>query len=201
MTIRLCAFALLWLWPARASAEWQFKPSLGVVFGGETTLIDLESAAGRKHLAVGFGALFIGEVVGVEGDVGVAPGFFSAGENAVPPETEGSVLRSSVTTLTGNVVIAMPRRLTQYTLRPYFVGGAGLMRVRSELFFDPLPVASTLPAMDIGGGATGFLTHRIGVNWDVRYFRSLSRNDVAGASVGPEDLSFWRARMALAIRY
>jgi hypothetical protein len=24
--------------------------------------------------------------------------------------------------------------------------------------------------MDVGGGVTGFLTKRFGVNWDVRYF-------------------------------
>ena len=48
-------------------------------------------------------------------------------------------------TLTGNLVIAVPQHVTQYTLRPYFVAGGGLMRARSELFLDPLPVASALP--------------------------------------------------------
>jgi hypothetical protein len=106
-----------------------------------------------------------------------------------------------VTTWTGNVVIAAPQRLTQYTLRPYLVGGGGLMHAQSELFLNPLPVASTLPAMDIGGGVTGFLTRRFGVNWDVRYFRSLGGgNSDKGLSIGPERLSFWRASMALAIR-
>lgn len=195
------ALALLLLSPATAEAEWQYKPFLGVIFGGETTLIDLEAAAGHTHVAVGFGTLLIGEMLGVEADFGVAPGFFSAGEDAILPEVEGSVVRSSVTTLTGNVVIAMPRRLMQYTLRPYFVGGGGLMHARSQEFFSSLLVTSTLPAIDIGGGVTGFLTNRLGVSWDVRYFRSIGNNEISGSSFGPEQLSFWRANMALAIRY
>ena len=192
MTVRLLTLALLLLFPSNAAAEWQFKPFLGVIFGGETTLIDLEAAAGNTHVAVGLSTLFIGEALGVEADFGLAPGFFSAGQDAV--------VSSSVTTLTGNVVLAMPRRMTQYTLRPYFVAGGGLMRVHSQLFLGPLPVASTLPAVDIGGGATGFLTNRVGVNWDVRYFRGMG-DEIIGISFGPARLSFWRANMAVAIRY
>lgn len=181
------------LTPATAGAEWQFKPFFGATFAGETTLIDLESAAGQVHSAVGVSTLLIGEMLGIEADFGVAPGFFSAGGNYV--------VRSSVTTVTANVVIAMPQRLTQYTLRPYFVGGGGLLHARSELFLDPLPVASTRPAMDIGGGVTGFLTPRLGLNWDVRYFHSLGSGEAdKGLSIGPERLSFWRATMALTIR-
>ena len=56
--------------------------------------------------------------------------------------------------------------------------------------------------MDVGGGATGFLSNRFGVNWDVRFFRSLgSKEGGGGVSFGPEQLSFWRASMALAIKY
>jgi len=179
--------------PARAASEWQFKPFFGAAFAGETTLIDLEFAAGNVHSVVGFSTLWIGEILGVEGDFGVAPGVFSAGQN--------KVVQSSVITLSGNLVVALPQRLAQYTLRPYVVGGGGLMRARSELFLDPLPVASTLPAFDVGGGVTGFLSERFGLNWDVRYFRSLGDGDAdKGLSIGPERLSFWRATMALAIR-
>jgi hypothetical protein len=63
-----------------------------------------------------------------------------------------------------------------------------------------LPTSSTLKAMDLGAGVTGFLTKHIGVTWDVRYFRSIDRTIEAGQSVGPEHLSFWRANMAFAIR-
>ena len=195
---RLLACALLLSTPVTASvtalaapAEWQFKPFFGATFAGNTTLLDWESAAGNVHPAVGVSTLLIGDMLGIEADFGTMPGYFSAGLN--------KVVRSGVTTLSGNVVIAVPQHLTQYTLRPYFVGGGGLIHAHSELFLDPLPVSTTRPAIDIGGGVTGFLTRRVGLNWDLRYFRTLGGAG-RGISIGPEQLSFWRASMALAIR-
>ena len=97
----------------------------------------------------------------------------------------------------------MPKRLAQYTLRPYVVGGAGLMHIRYDTgpgLLVPLQTLSDLQAMDLGAGVTGFLTRRIGVSWDVRYFRSIDRTREVGRSIGSEHLTFWRASMALAIR-
>jgi 8-oxo-dGTP pyrophosphatase MutT (NUDIX family) len=63
-------------------------------------------------------------------------------------------------------------------------------------------ISTTIPAIDIGVGAVGFLTHRIGVCWDVRRFQSVGGNtDNGGLSFGGEHLSFWRATMAVVIRY
>lgn len=187
----------VFLWPPSvASAEWQVKPFLGVTFGGGTTLLEPEMAVGSPNVAVGINALLIGDMLGVEADLGYSPGFFQKGDLQKP-----LVVSSSTTTLTANVLIAVPRHLTQYTLRPYFVGGGGLMHAGFEDFFG-LTVTSTLPTMDVGAGVTGFLTNRFGVNWDVRYFRSLGGKDQGiGVSIGSEELSFWRAHMALAIRF
>ena len=196
MKVRVLALTVF-LWPPSvAVAEWQVKPFLGVTFGGGTTLLEPEMAVGSPNVAVGINALLIGDTLGVEADLGYAPGFFQAGDLQKP-----LVVSSSTTTLTANVLIAVPRHLTQYTLRPYFVGGGGLMHAGFENFFGQT-VTSTLPAMDVGAGVTGFLTNRFGVNWDVRYFRSLGGLDKGiGVSIGPEELSFWRAHMALAIRF
>lgn len=107
-------------------------------------------------------------------------------------------------TFTGNVVLALPRNLTQYTLRPYFVGGFGWMRVRAA---DTgagavFTTSSSLPAYDLGGGVTGFLTDRVGLNWDLRWFNSLGKDDTRTlTSTGTEELSFWRATMGVAVRY
>ncbi len=190
----LLALAVLVAAPARAAAaEWQIKPFLGVTFGGGTTFFDSDDAAGHPKVAFGASGLVIGEFLGVEADFGHTPGFFQRG-------MEGLVLSSGVTTLTGNAVLALPRHLAQYTLRPYFVGGLGLMRVRIDHKLGALPVSSNLPAVDLGGGVTGFVTERIGVSWDVRYFRSF-RGPTSGVSIGPEQLSFWRANMSLALRF
>ena len=68
------------------------------------------------------------------------------------------------------------------------------------LLQTPLQTLSNLKAMDLGAGVTGFLTRRVGVSWDVRYFRSIDRTHEQGSSFTSEHLSFWRLNMALAIR-
>jgi hypothetical protein len=194
MRAGILALALLLLAPAHASAEWQIRPFLGATFGGGTTLIDLAHAAGSPNIVVGVNGALLGNVFGIDVDFGRAPGFFETGDQHL-------VQRSSVTTLTGNVVVAPPRHLTEYTIGPYFVLGAGLMRARSEDFLGLLSVATTLPAMDVGGGANGFLSKRVGLNWEARYFWSVGGKELRGVSFGNEQLSFWRATMGVVIRY
>jgi hypothetical protein len=181
---------------SRASAygaDKQIQPFIAVSLGARTTFALLDTAVQKPNVVFGARAVVLGEIVGVEADVGHAPGFFQSANNLV--------LHSRVTTLSGNIVIAVPRRLTEYTLRPFFVGGGGIMRARAEDFFGALPVSDTLPAIDLGGGVTGFITDKVGVAWDVRYFRSVGGNDQdRGASFGKQ-LSFWRAGMALAFRF
>lgn len=186
---------VLVLLPAPAAAEWQIRPFVGFTFGGVTTFVDVEKAAGRQNPSIGVSGGWLGEIFGIEGDFGRGSGFFEADHKRV-------LLDSGVNTLTGNVVIALPRRLAQYSLRPYFVGGGGLMHVSSLGNHEVLPVTSTLPAISIGGGVTGFLTNRIGLNWDIRRFSSIrSEGETRGNSLGDEQLSFWRATMAVAVRY
>ena len=193
MRVRFLALTLLLFAPARPSAEWQIRPFLGVTFGGGTTFVDFEGAAGKPNLVFGANGRLLGDVIGIDVDFGHAPGFFQTGGRQL-------VRESSATTLTGNVVLTPPRRLTEYILSPYFVVGAGLMHARIDDFLGGLSIASTLPAMDVGGGVNGFLSGRIGLSWDARYFRSVGEKPLRGFSIGPEYLSFWRASMALVIR-
>ncbi len=184
--------------PAVARAEWQLKPFFGATFGATTTLlVDTELIASGLPTKFGFGvnAAVLGEVVGVDVDFGVTPGFFSNGGGS-------SIVSSSwVTTLTGNVIVALPRRVARYSLRPYFVAGAGVMH--PNLNYALLPdVTSNLGTVDIGGGVTGFLTQRVGLNWEFRRFSSFGGTPVPGITNGQdEQLSFWRISMAVAIRY
>jgi hypothetical protein len=177
-----------------AFAEWQLKPFAGLTFGGDTTLVDVGEGRDKKHLALGVGVLQLGEVVGFEGEFAYAPDYFEG--------STGLVLRSSVLTLMGNVVVAMPRRTVEYSLRPYVVGGFGLVRASTRDLVDALSLRENMPAFNVGGGVTGFLTETVGVSWDVRYFRSVRQPQQAtGTSIGSPELSFWRANMALALRF
>jgi hypothetical protein len=193
---------LLSLGVRTASAEWQIKPFIGATYGGDSTFVlvgpnVLEPNPNHPHLAYGVNGSLLGEIFGVEVDFGHTPGFFPPA-NSLPVQ----ILSSSVYTLTGNFVVAMPRRLTQYTLRPYVVAGAGLMHVAYDTELNVIQVSERLQAMDLGAGVTGFVTRRVGVSWDVRYFRSINGTIQNGVTIGSlsEHLSFWRASMAVAIR-
>ncbi len=189
------ALAFVVIGSTQAWAERQVKPFVGTSFRGGTTFIDVENAAGQPSIVLGANGVLLGEVFGLDVDVGYSPGFFESSSHNL-------VLSSSVTTLSGGVILALPRRLAEVGLRPYLVGGGGLMRVRINQTFDMLRVARTLPAVNVGGGVTGFLTDRIGLNWEVRYFRNVgSDSSGSGVSFGREQISFWRGSMALAIRY
>ncbi len=172
----------------------QIRPFIGATFGGGTTFVP-NSAVGKPNLAIGVSAVFLSEVFGAEVDVADAPGYFE-------PDDKHLVFGSRVTTVSGNVVVAAPHRLTEYSLRPYFVGGGGLMRVRTTTQFNVFDVSSVIPQIDVGVGAVGFLTNRIGVCWEIRRFQSVGNTTGnLGLSFGDERLSFWRAIMAVAIRY
>jgi hypothetical protein len=183
---------------AGAETEWQIRPFAALTFGGGTTLLDLDFASGKLKTAIGVSAGLLGDVLGFDVDLSHSPGFFTG-------DTK-NIAQSSVTTFTGNVIVGAPRSATEFTLRPYFVGGFGVMRAHSyPSSSGALEVNMTRPAVGIGGGVSGSLTDRTGLSWELRHFRSVGEVDPRGQSVGPESagekLSFWRANMALVIRY
>jgi outer membrane protein with beta-barrel domain len=198
MRTRWLVLALWLLSPTPAAADWQVRPFIGFEFGGATTFQDPEGAIGTQNAVVGLSGGWLGEIFGLEADFGRAPGFFQ--RHDAPAEVR--LLSSAVTTLTGNVVIALPRRLAGYGLRPYFSGGAGLMHVDMVGKLQILEIHRTLPTLSLGGGVTGFLTNRVGLNWDIRRLSTVrGEGETIGNSLGREQLSFWRATMAVALRY
>lgn len=182
---------------AARGADRQVRPFVGTTFAGSSTIIDLNKAdaPGDPHVTFGANMAVLGNVLGVDVDFGHTPGFFETGDSKL-------VLKSHVTTLTGNVVVALPRRLSEYSLRLYFVGGGGIMHLDREDSLSAFPISETAPAMDVGVGAIGFLTDRFGIGWEVRRFQRVgSPPPLTGLTIGPEQLSFWRAHMALVIRF
>jgi hypothetical protein len=187
-------------WSGNARAERQLRPGVGLNVAQNATIDAPPQPSGSVgRVSWGADAALIGNIFGVEADFSRRSGFLPSAEAA----GAGIVLSSSVTTLTGNVTVALPSHLVEYTLRPYFVGGAGLMAVRIDQASALFNTSLNLNAMDIGGGVTGFLTKRIGLNWDVRHFRNIGESPKV-VVLGQEQrtsISFWRAQMALAIRY
>jgi hypothetical protein len=190
----LVATVLLVTTRAAIAGDRQIRPFVGATFGAGTSFFKPDDSIG-KNLVIGASAVFIGEIFGVEADVADVGGFFESDESAL-------VIGSRVTTVTGNLVIAAPHKMTEYGLRPYVVAGGGLMRIKTTSSLNIFDVSSFLPSFDLGAGVVGFITKRVGVSWELRRFQNIGgRSNTGGLTFGPEDLSFWRGTMSVAFRY
>jgi hypothetical protein len=191
----LIAAALLLVGASTASADWLITPFLGSAFGGDSPFLDLELSTGNAQTIFGASvALLSPQILGVEADFGFSPGFFDSNGRS------GLVTNSTLTTLTGNIILAAPLSLTHESLRPYLVAGAGLMHPSTSNILQFLPVDNNLVAMDVGGGAIGMVSRRAGFRFELRHFRSIyAQNRVL--QEGQAHLSFWRASVGVTIRY
>lgn len=184
--------------PAAASADIFLSPFLGVKFKGATNEIDFNNGAGARNVktAVGISGVVIADKgVGVELEVAHFPRFF---EKATTGEL---VTRSGVTTLSGNVMLALPISVTRESLRPYVVSGLGWMHASAGDLFGFSPVNNDFLAFTLGAGAVGFLTDVTGLRFDLRYVRSVSSSDVSNLNPGEvARLRFWRATVGFVIR-
>jgi hypothetical protein len=190
--------------PATAVAEWHITPMVGLTFAGKTTITDFDQGTGKRHpnLAVA-GTLLGGGLLGVEGIATVTPGFFQSGEESglFPPGQENSFVESSrLTSLMGNIVVTAPRRLTEYSLRPFVSGGFGLLRVSKVETRDLLSTTTNLFGYNIGGGAIGFLSRNTGVRFDLRYYSTVRGTDRGAIAFGDVHLRFMTASVGLVIR-
>ena len=165
--------------PATARADFFVAPFLGMKFGGSTSIVDLELAAGEKKLVLGVSAMKIDAgIVGYEVEFGNIGGYFANEEVAV----SGAIIKngSYVSDLTGSVVLSLPPGATAGGLRPYLVVGGGLIHAESEDVLELFQVRRTVPAINLGIGAIGLLTNNVGVRFDVRHLRSLSKDAPVG---------------------
>lgn len=180
---------------ADARADVLFTAFVGSEFGGRTTLLDLDiGAAEEKHWIFGGSAAWLSDhVLGAEAEFATIPGFFESSSGT------GLVLGSRVTTLSGNVIAALPLAVTRESLRPYVTGGFGLMRASIEDRLN-LNESSNWPALQLGAGAIGFVSDRAGVRFDLRHSRALSR-DTTLRGERTSKLSFWRATVGVTFRY
>jgi hypothetical protein len=111
----------------------------------------------------------------------------------------GGLASSRVTTLSGNVIVALPTSVTRDSLRPYAIAGLGLLHARiDEPFF---PVDRNLLGLSFGGGAIGALGERTAIRFDLRHIRSVRGEGESVVGVQQVRLSFWRAAIGLTLRY
>jgi hypothetical protein len=195
VTFLLAVFVLLR--PAPARADFFVIPFAGMKFGGSTSIVDLEIAAGQKKLVLGIAALKIDDrVIGFEAEFGNIAGFFNNEKEAgdKPLVKPGSYVND----LTGSVVFSLPPGATRGGLRPYAVVGGGLIHAASLDLAEVLQVRRTVPAINLGFGAIGLITNNVGVRFDVRHLRSLSTDPPTG-SVG-RGINYSRFTIGLLLR-
>lgn len=171
-------------------------PFFGLKLGGSTTFLSLEQAEGETTVTLGGSAGWLGPgVIGVEGDFGYVPNYFELGDR---PIYSGSYAWN----LSGNIIVTTPLSLTREGLRPYIVGGFGMLRASAGETLDTFNIRSIMPALTVGGGALGMLSRNTGVRFDLRYLHGLGHGDeeeIPGAE-GPR-LSFFRASVAYVRRF
>jgi hypothetical protein len=179
---------------ARA-ADWLITPFVGGSFAPETTFLVVEEGAGRKFTLGGAVALLSDGLLGLEAEVSHTPHFFEADDPLA------LVLTSRVTLLSGSVVLAVPLAVTRESLRPYVVGGVGLLQARVKDAAGVFPLHQNLLGVNIGAGAIGLISERTGFRFDLRHIKAASGADGPLARPGLSRLSFWRATVGVVLRY
>jgi hypothetical protein len=186
-------------------ADWQFTPFLGYTFKGSTTLYDPLTAADDTQWNLGGAVTWIGDSpLGIEGYFVWTPTFFQGRERLFNLPGGPTVTESRTYAFMGNVVLATPRSWNRYGLRPFVSGGLGSISASHDE--TELPVRINLLGMNVGGGAVGFLTDRVGVRFDLRYFRNVrgvsDENRELAPTIGGEfvRLRYWTLSIGVVIK-
>jgi len=195
--------------PARA--DWLLTPYFGVVFGGaanQFSVADLDDEF-EQRISLGLSAgYYTRGVLGFELDYSMAPNFFQF--TGGTGNFDLLDLDSSVQTLMGNVVLALPVGGADGPFRPYISGGLGTIRtqLRSESdVFDDLTSNDT--GYNFGAGAHLLAKGRFGLRFDVRYFRGFESIDDEDPVDNPlfeqpfanEVFNFWRGTIGATFRF
>jgi hypothetical protein len=182
--------------PPAAHADWYVTPFFGVTFARHANLgsdsSNREQALEEKKLTFGGSGLWLGSgVIGVEGEFSYVPSFFEGPSIAL-------YSTSHVWSLTGNVVVAAPLRLTGLSLRPYVSGGPAMIRAKAEGLDLAFGFDRHLPGVNVGGGVIGLVSEKRGVRFDLRYFRAVERDETLPESI---TLNYWRANFGVVLKF
>jgi hypothetical protein len=165
------AAALVWT-PVQAKADGFFSPWAGTQFGSNIN-------NGRAGVGVSAGGMGAG-VIGGEFDFGFSPSFFG---------TKTDFGNNTLLDVMGNLIVGVPIG-GQYGagVRPYLVGGVGLVRTQIDggQVFHPATSNNEFGS-DLGGGVMGYFNDHAGLRGDLRYIRTNS-------------LHWWRLSAGVVIR-
>jgi len=187
--------------PRAASADWVLTPFVGWNFNGSADVNGAggESVSNKFEHKIDYGVSLAGMgagAVGFEVDFGYSPNFFQTNTGADGFDLASN---SNVTTLTGNIILGIPAG----AVRPYVVGGVGLIRTNVGDVGDLFDAQSKNDfGFDVGGGVMGFFNSNVGIRGDVRYFRSFRGSDSDSLTgLGLSDFNFWRGSVGVSFKF
>jgi opacity protein-like surface antigen len=204
VTVAVCAVALAAV-PRSASADWLVTPFVGWNFSGSADVNGNGGASFNNQfehkLDYGVSLASMGAgAVGFEVDFGYSPNFFETGtasNNAFDFTND-----SNVVTLTGNVIVGAPIGGHGGSIRPYAVGGVGLIRSNVQDAEHVFDVSSKNDfGFDIGAGVMGFFAQNIGLRGDFRYFRSFQGSSDSATGLGLSNFHFWRGSAGVTFKF
>ena len=198
---------------APARADWFLTPYFGMAFGGASNQFVLNNADDQFEQRVNFGGSISWRskgIFGVELDYSAAPNFFqfTGGKN----NFDLLDMNSSVQTLMGNVVIALPVGGSHGVgFQPYVAAGLGTIRTQlrsaSDVFDD---ITSNDSGFNVGAGAHFFASTHFGIRADARYIRGfeslddkdpITDNPFFDQTIATDVFNFFRGTVGLTFRW
>ena len=180
--------------PMPARADTLFIPFFGVNVGGDSGK-KFSEAFDTSQFNWGASLTFMGGgVFGVEGDFGFSPDFYG----------KTDVGGSNVLTATGNLVIGIPFGGQHgFGIRPYGLGGAGLLRSKSDFGTGVAEIDENDLTWSAGGGVLLFFGTRAGIRFDIRYFKTFDDLEILGVPIAqsPGKVDFTRTSLGFVLRF
>jgi opacity protein-like surface antigen len=178
--------------PVAARAQGFIIPYVGFDFGDDAQCPAIDSCE-KKVRSWGVALGHMGSAFGFEEEFGYGKDFFGSAPG----------LSSSVFTIMNNVMLS-PRLKV---IRPYFLGGVGLIRTSVDVIDSPAGIAGAFAfgsgtdnnfGWDLGGGVI-LGTKHIGIRGDLRYFHTFDDVNIFGTDVALADrkLDFGRLSVGL----
>src|SRR5262245_14096262 len=198
------AAAALGAAPRPASADWTITPFVGWNTGGSADVngSDGTTRSSKFEHKIDYGVSIAGMgkgAFGAEFDLGYSPNFFENASNGDGFQLSND---SNVLTAMGNLIVGIPIGGHGGSIRPYAVGGVGLIRTNVKTVGDVFDVQTKNDfGFDIGGGAMGFFGQNVGLRGDIRYFRSFSGSSDNFTGIGLSNFNFWRASAGVTFKF
>ena len=170
--------------PAAAQRFW-VSPFVGTTNGNDLT----HSNAG---MGISAGATVFKKWIGVEGEFYNAQLFF---------KDNGFLTNRALKTGMGNVVVGVPY-IKSERFGVYGTAGLGVIRPHLEEVGGFAKVDTNKSGYNVGGGVIGNLSKNIGIRGDVRYFRTMKKDEAANAfGIDFGSFHFWRSSVGLVLRF